>query len=74
MFVHPMNAASLAAARSYEEQAIGRIKRIGQQRSCVDVWRFVTRRTVEEHVVKLHNAQEVAGLTLQEVGGARISG
>lgn len=74
MFVHPMNAASLAAARSYEEQAIGRIKRIGQQRSCVHVWRFVTRRTVEEHVVKLHNAQEVAGLTLQEVGGARISG
>ena len=54
VFVHPMNASSLGQATSYEQQAVGRIRRIGQRLSTVHVWRFVTRCTVEEHIVKLH--------------------
>lgn len=57
-FVHPMNAASRKVAVSYEQQAIGRIRRIGQTRESVHVWRFVTRDTVEEHISKLHCAYD----------------
>jgi len=54
IFVHPMNASSRSVAMDYEQQAIGRIRRIGQTRSVVHVWRFVARDTVEEHMSKLH--------------------
>lgn len=56
VFVHPMNASSLSVARDYEHQAIGRIRRIGQKRDSVHVWRFVTRDTVEEHISMLHGS------------------
>merc|ERR1711862_786449 len=56
IFVHPMNASSRSVAMDYEQQAIGRIRRIGQSRSLVHVWRFVTRGTVEEHVCKFHRS------------------
>jgi len=56
IFVHPMNASSRSVAVDYEQQAIGRIRRIGQMRSSVHVWRFVTKDTVEEHVSKLHRS------------------
>ena len=58
IFVHPMNAQNLELATSFEQQAIGRIRRIGQKASTVHVWRFVTRGTVEEHVVKLHGQRQ----------------
>lgn len=54
VFVHPMNANLRETAMAYEQQAIGRIRRIGQQKKRVHVWRFVTRGTVEEHIVNLH--------------------
>jgi len=56
LFVHPMNAATVSTANDYEQQAIGRIRRVGQTRSEVHVWRFVTANTVEEHISKLHRA------------------
>merc|ERR1711956_82959 len=56
VFVHPMNASSCSVAKDYEQQAIGRVRRIGQSRSSVHVWRFVARDTVEEHINKLHKA------------------
>jgi len=59
VFVHPMNALSLSVARDYEHQAIGRIRRIGQTRDLVHVWRFVTRDTVEEHISRLHGCTHV---------------
>ncbi|CAE8660588.1 unnamed protein product [Polarella glacialis] len=54
LLVHPMNAGSVATARAYERQAIGRVRRVGQTRSEVHVWRFVSQHTVEEHISKLH--------------------
>ena len=54
VFVHPMNAESAAEAAAYERQALARIRRIGQARSEVHLWRFIARDTVEEHLIKLH--------------------
>ena len=61
-FVHPMNADTLSAAVAYEKQALARVRRVGQMRSEVHVWRFVTRHTVEEHIHSLHQRhQQAAG-------------
>merc|ERR1712100_957050 len=54
LFVHPMNAETVSTAVAYEQQAIGRVRRVGQARSEVHVWRFITCQTVEEHVWRLH--------------------
>jgi len=60
LFVHPMNAETVETAAAYERQALGRVRRIGQTREEVHVWRFVTKETVEEHICKLHrNAPEL---------------
>jgi len=62
LFVHPMNAETVETAAAYERQALGRVRRIGQTRKEVHVWRFVTKQTVEEHICRLHrNAPEVEG-------------
>jgi len=53
-FVHPMNAETPQTAAAYERQALARVRRIGQKRKEVHVWRFVTKHTVEEHIWKLH--------------------
>lgn len=50
IFVHPMNAETLSSAVAYERQALARVRRVGQERSEVHVWRFVTRETVEEYM------------------------
>lgn len=61
-FVHPMNADTLSTAVAYEKQALARVRRVGQMRSEVHVWRFVTRHTVEEHIHSLHQRhQQAAG-------------
>lgn len=49
VLLHPMLASSRAEASSYEAQAVGRVRRMGQTRP-VHVWRFVTSRTVEEEL------------------------
>lgn len=49
--VHPMAAGTPQRAAAFEQQAIGRVRRLGQRRT-VTIWRFVTRGTVEED---LHN-------------------
>jgi len=61
LFVHPMNAESLSTAVAYERQALARVRRVGQARSEVHVWRFVTRHTVEEHIHRLHRGAPEAG-------------
>lgn len=45
--LHPMLASSREESLSFEAQAIGRVRRLGQTR-IVHVWRFVTKSTVEE--------------------------
>jgi SNF2 family DNA or RNA helicase len=59
LFVHPMNAESVHGAAAYERQALARVRRIGQTRHEVHVWRFVTKQTVEEHIWKLHREAPV---------------
>lgn len=54
LFLHPMNADTVQTAAAYERQALARVRRIGQAKAQVHVWRFVTKRTVEEHIWKLH--------------------
>jgi SNF2 family DNA or RNA helicase len=54
VFVHPMHALSAERAVSYEAQAIGRVRRWGQERPEVHCWRFVTRGTVEETITAEH--------------------
>ena len=53
VFVHPMDAETVRTAAAWERQALARVRRIGQTRKEVHVWRFVTRQTVEEHIWKL---------------------
>lgn len=57
VLLHPMNADSSAQAAAYERQAVARIRRIGQARPEVHLWRYVARDTVEEHLVELHAKQ-----------------
>eukprot|EP00931_Biecheleriopsis_adriatica_P092385 TRINITY_DN66193_c0_g1_i1.p1 TRINITY_DN66193_c0_g1~~TRINITY_DN66193_c0_g1_i1.p1 ORF type:complete len:1171 (+),score=242.51 TRINITY_DN66193_c0_g1_i1:41-3514(+) len=52
MLVHPMLANSPDEAASFEAQALGRVKRHGQEREAVHVWRFVTKDTIEEELTK----------------------
>lgn len=39
IFVHPMNADTLSSAVAYEQQALARVRRVGQLRKEVHVWR-----------------------------------
>jgi len=58
LLVHPMSAATQEQAVAFELQAIGRVRRWGQQRREVHVWRFCTVGTVEEEITRRHQ-QEV---------------
>lgn len=57
VFVHPMNADTLATAVAYERQALGRVRRVGQTRQEDHVWRFVTQHTVEAHIHRMHRGE-----------------
>jgi len=57
LFVHPMNAATVDQAVAWEKQALGRVRRVGQSRREVHVYRFVTRNTIDEHVTLLHQQE-----------------
>jgi len=57
MFVSPMCAESLEAAVAYEKQAIGRVRRPGQERDRIVLWRFISRGTIEEHITKRHQRE-----------------
>lgn len=54
VLLHPMNATSRATAVAFEQQAIARVRRIGQPRKEVHVYRFVTRQTIEETMHRSH--------------------
>jgi hypothetical protein len=57
VLVHPMLAATQEKAVSFEMQAIGRVRRHGQLKDTVHVWRFVTLDTVEEEITRRHQAE-----------------
>eukprot|EP00747_Dinoflagellata_sp_TGD_P121806 gnl/TRDRNA2_/TRDRNA2_173490_c2_seq1.p2 gnl/TRDRNA2_/TRDRNA2_173490_c2~~gnl/TRDRNA2_/TRDRNA2_173490_c2_seq1.p2 ORF type:complete len:450 (-),score=57.95 gnl/TRDRNA2_/TRDRNA2_173490_c2_seq1:233-1582(-) len=74
LFVHPMNAETVQTAAAYERQALARVRRIGQTRNEVHIWRFMTKHTVEEHIWKLHReAPEDAEADRVAVGSASES-
>jgi len=54
--LHPMLARSQAEAASFEAQAVGRVRRLGQAEP-VHVWRFVTAGTVEEELYEANAAR-----------------
>jgi len=56
-FVHPMNSATVDIATSYEQQAIGRVRRLGQTRKEIHVYRFVMQDTVEEVITRENELQ-----------------
>lgn len=49
MFLHPVLKHDTRSPADIERQAIGRARRFGQSRE-VHVWRFVTTKTIEEHI------------------------
>ncbi|CAD7926140.1 unnamed protein product [Amoebophrya sp. A120] len=50
IFIHPLVTSDPTAAAVSEKQAIARVRRIGQRRKEIHVYRFVTKDTVEEEI------------------------
>jgi len=61
MLVSPMCAETLEAAVAFEKQAIGRVRRPGQERDSIVLWRFISRSTIEEHITQRHQ-RELEGM------------
>lgn len=57
LLVHPMNADTEEQAVAFELQAIGRIRRWGQLRPEVHLWRFCALGTAEEELTRLHRRE-----------------
>jgi len=69
IMVHPMEAATREEAVAFEMQAVGRVRRPGQQRK-IHIWRFVTVGTIEQQITEEHRRelwerQHAAGSQLQ---------
>jgi len=56
LIVHPMEAATRDEAVAFEMQAVGRVRRPGQQRK-IHIWRFVTMDTVEQEITEEHQKE-----------------
>lgn len=65
LLVHPMDADSPERAVAYEMQALGRVRRCGQEARVVHLWRFVTRATVEEEISAEHRSAVASRLKIQ---------
>jgi len=53
IIMHPMEAATCEEAVAFEMQAVGRVRRPGQQRK-IHIWRFVTVGTIEQQITEEH--------------------
>jgi len=56
IIVHPMEAATREEAVAFEMQAVGRVRRPGQQRK-IHIWRFVTIGTIEQQITEEHQRE-----------------
>eukprot|EP00929_Paragymnodinium_shiwhaense_P021705 TRINITY_DN14087_c0_g1_i1.p1 TRINITY_DN14087_c0_g1~~TRINITY_DN14087_c0_g1_i1.p1 ORF type:complete len:1572 (+),score=444.50 TRINITY_DN14087_c0_g1_i1:675-4718(+) len=56
IIVHPMEAATKDEAVAFEMQAIGRVRRPGQEKK-IHIWRFVTVDTVEQQITEEHQKE-----------------
>ncbi|CAE7819979.1 RAD5 [Symbiodinium sp. CCMP2456] len=54
IFVHPMSAQTQQESIAFELQAIGRVRRWGQTRKEIHIWRFCTVGTLEEEITRKH--------------------
>jgi len=72
LLVHPMDADSPERAVAYEMQALGRVRRCGQEADRVHLYRFVTRGTVEEEISREHQIDLSAGINFTRIAGAAV--
>jgi len=56
IIVHPMEASTKEEAVAFEMQAVGRVRRPGQQRK-IHIWRFVTMGTIEQEITEEHQRE-----------------
>lgn len=56
LIVHPMEASTKEEAVAFEMQAVGRVRRPGQQRK-IHIWRFVTMETIEQEITEEHQKE-----------------
>ncbi|CAK9076159.1 unnamed protein product [Durusdinium trenchii] len=56
LIVHPMQAESKEEAVAFEMQAVGRVRRPGQQKK-IYIWRFVTCDTIEQTITEEHQRE-----------------
>jgi len=56
IIVHPMEAATREEAVAFEMQAVGRVRRPGQERK-IHIWRFVTIGTIEQSITEAHQRE-----------------
>lgn len=56
IIVHPMEAATPEEAVAFEMQAVGRVRRPGQERK-IYIWRFVTVGTIEQKITEEHQRE-----------------
>lgn len=56
IIVHPMEALTREEAVAFEMQAIGRVRRPGQERK-IHIWRFVTMNTIEQKITEDHQRE-----------------
>lgn len=56
LIVHPMEASTKEEAVAFEMQAVGRVRRPGQQRK-IHIWRFVTMETIEQEITEEHQRE-----------------
>jgi len=56
LIVHPMEAESSDEAVAFEMQAVGRVRRPGQEKK-IHIWRFVTCATIEETITQEHQKE-----------------
>lgn len=59
--VSPMSAENPESAVAYERQAVARVRRPGQERDRVYIWRFVSQGTIEESITKSHQQELING-------------
>jgi len=56
LFVHPLLAAGKQQYNAYETQAIGRIQRYGQKKTC-HVWRYICNGTIDDEIYSQFGAE-----------------
>jgi SNF2 family DNA or RNA helicase len=68
IFVHPLLAGSQQEYDAYETQAIGRIRRFGQNKT-VHVWRFLAKKTIDTAIFDKYSGRAISATTINSAAG-----